>query len=99
MVKVTEQAKQALDDLRSEAVARLPEEAKTGREPSLRLIVQGTQAGLALDYPQENDQIVEHDGHPVLLVDSELSQILDGATVDVTSTPEGERLTLKREGE
>lgn len=98
MVKVTEHAKQALGDLRTEAVSRLPEEVKKDREPGLRLVIQGTQAGLALDYAKEDDQVVEHEGHPVLLVDPQLSQILDGATVDVTDTPEGERLTIRREG-
>lgn len=99
MVKVTDQAKKALDDLRSDAVSKLPEEVETKEKPALRLIIQGSQAGLALDYPQEGDQVVEHNGHPVLVVDPMVGQVLDGTTVDVSDTPEGERLRIYREPE
>lgn len=97
MVKVTEQAKQALDDLRTDALSRIPKETELKRDPALRLVIQGTQAGLALDYPEEGDQVVEHNGHPVLVIDQVVGRVLDGTTVDVTDTPEGERLTIHRE--
>ncbi|MGQ9674648.1 MAG: hypothetical protein ACUVX1_03170 [Chloroflexota bacterium] len=99
MVKVTDQAKRALDDLRSDAMSKLPQEGEAKEEPTLRLIIQGSQAGLALDYPQQGDQVVEHNGHPVLVVDPMVGQVLDGTTVDVTDTPEGERLRIYREEE
>lgn len=99
MVNVTENAKKALNDLRSDAVSKLPEEVEVTQEPSLRLIIQGSQAGLALDFPQEGDQRVEHEGHTVLVIDPMVGQVLDGTTVDVTNTPEGNRLTITRDGQ
>jgi len=66
-------------------------------EIGLRLVVSEPQAfSLLLDKEQEGDQVVEHEGAKVLLVGQELSQALEGVTVDCQETTEGTRLTIYR---
>jgi iron-sulfur cluster assembly protein len=55
--------------------------------------------GLAIDEAREGDQVVEKDDKAVLFVDQEVSDSLDGATLDIASSPEGARLTLKMPGQ
>jgi Fe-S cluster assembly iron-binding protein IscA len=97
MLKVTDQAKQALNNLKTEALAQVPPESNGQAMPSLRLVIQGTQAGLSLDFPQETDQVIEVDGATVLLIDQDISQMLDGGVIDVTETPAGPMLTIREE--
>ena len=54
------------------------------------------QLGLVLDRPQDGDQVVEHNGRTVLVVDQMIADQLDGATLDAVDTPDGRRLTLNR---
>jgi Fe-S cluster assembly iron-binding protein IscA len=65
---------------------RLVSEANAGREPS--------QLGLALDAPRKGDEVVEHQGHSVLILDPMTSELLHDLTLDVVETPEGTRLGL-----
>lgn len=53
------------------------------------------QLGVFPDTEQEDDQVVEHDGHPVLVLDREIVDALAGWTIDVEETEEGPRLVLK----
>jgi len=43
------------------------------------------------------DQVVEHEGSKVLIVERELADQLEGVTVDVEDTPEGPRLSIFRD--
>ena len=52
--------------------------------------------GLVLDHPQEGDEIVEHNGKKVLMVDQSIGNLLDGVTLDVVETPDGRRLTINQ---
>lgn len=52
--------------------------------------------GLGLDRSKEGDQVVEHNGKKVLLVDESTGELLDGATLDVVDTPEGQQLTISQ---
>ena len=62
----------------------------------IRLIENGGELRLQLDTPQTGDQVVEAGDRPVLLVDPDLSNALDGATLDAVEGPGGDRqLTLK----
>lgn len=54
------------------------------------------QLGLGLDRPQDGDQVVEHNGKTVLLVDSSTGNMLDGVTLDAVDTPEGRQLTISQ---
>lgn len=53
------------------------------------------QLGVFPDIEQEDDQVVEHDGHPVLVLDREIVDALAGWTIDVEETEEGPRFVLK----
>lgn len=52
--------------------------------------------GLVLDRTRAGDQVVEHGGKIVLMVDAEIAAQLDGTTLDVVDTPEGRTLALTR---
>jgi len=60
-------------------------------------LVRGTAPGfygLAVDIEMPGDQVVMHNGYKVLLADKELSEHLDGATIDVQETEEGKGLVV-----
>jgi Fe-S cluster assembly iron-binding protein IscA len=65
-------------------------------ERPLRIIFEDNQPALQFDDEQDGDQIVEHDGAPVLLLDETAQGALDGLTMDRVDTPEGPRLTFVR---
>jgi iron-sulfur cluster assembly protein len=52
--------------------------------------------GLQLDVPREEDQVVEHDGEPVMVIAPDLSEDLTGNTLDLKETPTGASLTIYR---
>ncbi|HIE16765.1 MAG TPA: hypothetical protein EYP71_01030 [Dehalococcoidia bacterium] len=87
MIKVTERAREELKKILSDNTDN-PEE-------SLRLAAtaQG-QLGLAIDVELPGDQVVEHEGSKVLLVQEELAVMLLGITLDVEDAPEGPRLII-----
>lgn len=61
----------------------------------LRLVLRSTtQLELLLDEPAEGDQVVEHEGHKVMVVDHQIASSLDGGTLDVETAGDGERLFL-----
>ena len=62
----------------------------------LRIVASGDELSLALDAPRTDDQHVEIAGETVTVLDPQLSQRLAGSTLDVSDTPEGPRLTLRR---
>lgn len=52
---------------------------------------------LVVDQPRDDDQVVEHDGATVLLVDPLAQDALTGAQVDCVETPDGDvELVLTR---
>ena len=68
------------------------------REIGLRLSMKSPgQLGLVLDKGLPTDEVVEHEGLKVLLVEPELVELLEGATFDVQDTPEGSKLVVFRE--
>ena len=101
MISVTDRAKDLLYDVLQQA------EQQGGIAPdgevAIRLaptsISEDTaspevELGLGLDHAQDGDQVVEHNGKTVLLVDGSTKDLLDGTTLDVVETPEGQQLTL-----
>ena len=90
MITVTESAKQQLGMMLVLVGA--------GPEVGLRLTAtEPGQFGLAPDKEKEGDQVVEHEGSKVLLVDDEVSGALEGLTIDCEETPQGPRLVLSKE--
>jgi Fe-S cluster assembly iron-binding protein IscA len=80
------------------AAASLKESLELSRQEEshvLRLTPRAEGFGLALDEEREGDQVVVYEESRVLLIQPDLSQELDGATVDLIDTPEGGRLIIK----
>ena len=91
MVTVTERAAQELGEILS-ANATDPKQV-------LRLAGTGGGLTLGLDFEQEEDEVVHHEGNAVLVMEPEIATALDRTTIDCTDTPEGTRLTINREEE
>ncbi len=98
MLHVTPRARSELHDLlarftsddpaRALASFRLyPETPQPGASPGL---------GLMLDEPGDGDEVIQHERRNILILDRVVSQKLDGLTLDLVKTPDGERLTLRR---
>lgn len=60
---------------------------------------QSGEFGLAVDERREGDQIVSANDRELLFVESEISDALDGAVLDVTEAPDGARLALRMPGD
>lgn len=86
MIAVTTPAKEMLSgvEVPGEAVLRLDPETD-GR------------LGFVAGEPRSDDQVVEHDGQEILRIADPISRELDGASLDRIDTPEGPRLTIRRE--
>lgn len=95
MVTVIKEARELLDSVQRQALSGVAG-ALGEPTPALRLVIQRGQPGLALDLPQAADQVVEHEGHSVLLIDPTVSEQLDGMTLGTQETPDGLQLALKR---
>lgn len=88
MIQVTEKASGVL----LEAL-----EAKADDETQgIRLTeVTGEGFGLSLDVEREGDQVIEHKGRKVLIVEEALGEELEGAILDVVKSTRGPALTLR----
>lgn len=93
MLRVTEGAKKELRKILSEKV----DHPLAG----IRL-VKGSQPdnfGLTIDIETPGDQVVEDMGFKVLLVDCQLSECLDGNTLDVEDTTSGRNFVVLERAE
>lgn len=90
MLSVTEKAVDALAQSLDES------EAKDGQSLRLSRSPRG-EYGLAIDQERGGDQVVRQQKRPILLIDQEVSNRLDGAVLDLIEAPEGIRLTLRVE--
>jgi len=64
-------------------------------ELALRLIVMGDHGfSLIPDIFRDGDQVIEHDGAKVLLVDREIAESVKGLTLDCVDVPGGRALTF-----
>ena len=89
MLTVTERAKQQLKQILSNSVGE--------PDVALRMSPSGPgEFGLALDKEKEGDQVVEHEGSRVLLVGSEVADLLEGWTIDCRETAEGPLLVFSK---
>jgi Fe-S cluster assembly iron-binding protein IscA len=86
MVTVTDRAAQLLKDLQES-------QEKRG-DKILRLVHSGDRFELGFDDRRDDDQIVQSGDTDVLLVATDVSELLGNATIDCTDTPGGPRLTL-----
>ena len=87
MVNVTYRAKQELKRMLSNTVD-MP-------QARLRVIDRGQgKLGLGLDTEGPNDELLEHDGSVVLVVEHELATRLKEVTIDVDDTDKGPELVI-----
>jgi Fe-S cluster assembly iron-binding protein IscA len=89
MVNVTDRAKVVLKS----ALTRSVDGAGIGLR--VEISEQGACA-LFPDREKAGDQIVEHEGNVLLLIGEEVSEPLEGATIDLAETPEGARLVVTK---
>ncbi len=50
--------------------------------------------GLTIDAETAEDQVLEHEGSKLLIIERNLAAGLEGITIDVDETPEGHRLVM-----
>jgi Fe-S cluster assembly iron-binding protein IscA len=87
MINVTEGARQELSRILLSTVD-MP-------QARLRLFPreQG-ELGLGIDIEMPGDELVEHEGSAVLVVEKSLASNLQGVTLDVDTTPDGAELVI-----
>ena len=87
MVEVTERAREELK--------KALDAQSAGPASGLRLALIGPgEFGLGIDKEQPGDQVVQHEGANVLLVEGALAEQLEGASIDIQESEEGPRLVM-----
>ena len=87
MLVITESARQELRKILSSSV--------DNSYAHLRLMDRGKgRLGLGIDIEAPGDQIIEHQGNKIMLIEPELANNLKGITLDVDNTPQGAELVL-----
>jgi len=64
---------------------------------AIRFLCEGQGIAMRLDNAKPEDTSVEHEGRTVLLLDEQVANLLEGQTLDVEKSQEGERLFLAKE--
>jgi Fe-S cluster assembly iron-binding protein IscA len=87
MIYVTEQARETFRD----ELERLID------GPNTVLRIGPTDSGLGVfpDTPKDDDQVIEHEGRAVLLIDHEVSEALGDRTIDVEEHADGSHVVLR----
>jgi hypothetical protein len=63
-------------------------------ETAIRLVLEGDALTPRLDSARPGDEQFDHAGRMVLILDAQVSQILDDSALDVEATDEGPKLIL-----
>lgn len=63
-------------------------------DAAVRFVIDGNSLSLQLDDEKPGDATFNHEGRTVLVVDEDISKILDGKTLDLEESEEGPKLTL-----
>ena len=88
MFVVTDRAAEVLEQMLEDNGAVENEGVRILKQESGRL-------ALGIDGERDGDQIVRKGQRPLLLVDSDISGMIDGATLDINDSPEGPSFSLK----
>jgi Fe-S cluster assembly iron-binding protein IscA len=87
----------------TERAAQLLKEIQEGHEESgskvVRLVNRDGSFEFAFDERREGDQVIQSGDTDVLLVGTDVSELLGDATIDMQDTPTGPRFTLSTQGE
>jgi len=88
MIQVTERARETFKNKLEDLIER----------PGVMLRIGSTDSGLEIfpDTLKDDDQIIEHDGRPVLLIDQEVFETLADTTIDVEEHADGARFVVRR---
>ena len=87
MIGVTERAKEELKTLLNDSV--------DNPQACLRLRVkEGGEIGLGIDIKMEGDQVIEHEGTPLLVAEQELADALTHVAIDVDESGESPQLVI-----
>jgi len=88
MIQVTERARETFKSKLDHMI----------ESPGLSLRIGRTDSGLGVfpDTVKDDDQIIEHDGRPVLLIDQEISETLADTTIDVEEHADGAHFVVRR---
>jgi Fe-S cluster assembly iron-binding protein IscA len=91
MIQVTERARETFKTRLEDLIER----------PDVMLRIGRTDAGLGVfpDTLKDDDQIIEHDGRAVLLIDQEVSETLADTTIDVEEHADGARFVVRRQSD
>ncbi len=77
---------------------RILDEHTDNAQAGLRLTAdQSGTLGLTIDVKTAEDQVLEHEGSELLIIEKNLADSLAGITIDVEETPEGSRLVVTKE--
>ena len=100
MLHVTPEARLELHTMLQQALTNRPD---TMADCGFRLVADSgaetTALGLALDSTRAGDQVIEHEGLTVLIIDGDASALVNGLVLDVIETPDGRGLTLRERRE
>jgi iron-sulfur cluster assembly protein len=83
MITVTEGAKKLFLNV------EYPDDAVLRLDPVVDQNTGETQIGISTGEPMSDDQVVEHEGEPLLHIAAPVSEALDGSTLDAVDTPQG----------
>ena len=68
--------------------------ANASEETAIRLVLEGNTLTPQLDNAHPGDATFDHEGRMVLMLDAQVSQVLDDSTLDIEATDEGPKLIL-----
>jgi len=68
--------------------------ANASEETAIRLVLAGNALTPQLDNTRPGDETFDYEGRMVLMLDAQVSQVLDDSTLDIEATDEGPQLIL-----
>jgi iron-sulfur cluster assembly protein len=83
MITITEEARERFLSVEH------PEGTVLRLDPMVDQNTGATQIGVSAGEPMGDDQVIEHDGEPLLHIAAPVSEALAGSTLDAVDTPEG----------
>ena len=91
MIQVTARARETFKNKLEDLIER----------PGVILRIGSTDSGLEIfpDTLKDDDQIIEHDGRAVLLIDQEVSETLADTAIDVEEYADGARFVVRRQSD
>jgi len=93
MLHVTSEARV---ELHTRLLSALAQEGQSSPDLGFRLATREDRLGLALDLPRERDQVVEHEGRSVLIMEPAVAERLAEQTLNAVETTDGTRLQIEQ---